>query len=166
MFTQFPFQIYLLGEASPSVIMVQSGGTQLSPLATHPNLATTFLCCSFLQSWCHQISAEQEDQALSLLLSTSELPPGRENRREIPGGNNQQHFRGRDSPQRGGCSQYLHLCKRNGPALPAIEVEMTVPSCAGQQRRGLLQVRSYVAFPWSRVHQQGSYIEKRVLPAS
>lgn len=65
MLSQFPFQVSLLEQARPSPITVQSGGTRLRSWATHPNLAT-FLCCSLPQSQCHQISAEQRDQALQL----------------------------------------------------------------------------------------------------
>lgn len=121
---QFPFQIYLLEQARPSPVTVQPGGTQRG---------NSFPCCSSRQCQCHHISAEQRGELSACSSLPQILPPKRENHWETPGDSNQWYFRGQDSSQRGGCSQYSYFSKRNGPALPAREVERTVPSHAGQQ---------------------------------
>lgn len=115
-FTQSPFQVSLFGQTRPSPITVQSGWTKLAHwqhTPTWPPFSATLSCGPGATK--SQPSKGTKPSAYSFLPQS--FPQEEKTIERFPGGNNWQHLRGWDSPQGGGCSQYLYLCRRNGPHL-------------------------------------------------
>lgn len=108
--------------------MVQSGRTRW---ATHPDLAT-FLCCSFQASVPPDLSRAEGPSPqlapLCLKASPKKRKPLRDPRRQQPATFQRLGFLAERRLQ-----SILILRQKKWTYLPAIEVEMTVPSRAGQQ---------------------------------